>query len=249
MAAQPQYTYQPQPNELPYYNALFTTADKSSSGHLSGAVAVEFLSLSKLPVDLLKQIWTMADQPPSNTLDTNKFYIAVRLIQLFQNGKKPIDLALNIADGEPPMRPPFFEGVNVQAIMQQQQGSGGASVAPRPQMQQQLSSQQLGSAPPQQVQQPTPQGSPQRSPQLNGMSAQQPPAMSQPATMNGAPPTMSPNNQQQQLAIQDPYTMTPQELSRYEQLFPTYAVQEADGMFVHGGAAVELFSKSGKCVC
>ena len=76
MAAQPQYTYQPQPNELPYYNALFTTADKSSSGHLSGAVAVEFLSLSKLPVDLLKQIWTMADQPPSNTLDMNKFYVA-----------------------------------------------------------------------------------------------------------------------------------------------------------------------------
>ena len=245
MAAQPQYTYQPQPNELPYYNALFSTADKSSSGHLSGAVAVEFLSLSKLPVDLLKQIWTMADQPPSNTLDMSKFYIAVRLIQLFQNGKKPIDLALNIAEGEPPMRPPFFEGVNVQAIMQQ---GSGASVAPRPPMQQQLSSQQLGGPPPQQVvQQPTPQGSPQRSPQLNGMSAQQPPAMSQPA-MNGAPPTMSPtNNNQQQLAIQDPYTMTPQELSRYEQLFPTYAVQENDGMYyVHGGAAVELFSKSGK---
>ena len=233
MAAQPQYTYQPQPNELPYYNALFTTADKSSLGHLSGAVAVEFLSLSKLPVDLLKQIWTMADQPPSNTLDMGKFYVAVRLIQLFQNGKKPIDLALNIADGEPPMRPPFFEGVNVQAIMQQQQASG-ASVAPRPPMQQQLSSQQLGAPV---VQQPTPQGSPQRSPQLNGMSAQQPPAMST------QPPA---NQQQQQLAIQDPYTMTPQELARYEQLFPTYAVQEADGMFVHGGAAVELFSKSGK---
>ena len=246
MAAPPQYTYQPQPNELPYYNALFSTADKSSSGHLSGAVAVEFLSLSKLPVDLLKQIWTMADQPPSNTLDMSKFYIAVRLIQLFQNGKKPIDLALNIADGEPPMRPPFFEGVNVQAIMQQQAAQGsGASVAPRPPMQQQLSSQNLGAPP--QLQQPTPQGSPQRSPQLNGMATQQPPAMSQPA-MNGAPPTMSPtNNNQQQLAIQDPYTMTPQELARYEQLFPTYAVQESDGMYyVHGGAAVELFSKSGK---
>jgi len=182
-------------------------------------------------------------------INSDNAHLPVRLIQLFQNGKKPIDLALNIADGEPPMRPPFFEGVNVQAIMQQQQGSG-ASVAPRPPMQQQLSSQQLGGPPPQQVvQQPTPQGSPQRSPQLNGMSTQQPPAMSQPATMNGAAPTMSPanTNQQQQLAIQDPYTMTPQELARYEQLFPTYAVQEADGMYyVHGGAAVELFSKSGK---
>ena len=147
------------------------------------------------------------------------------------------------------MRPPYFEGVNVQAIMQQQQGSGASVAGQRPPMQQQLSSQQLGAPPQQVVQQPTPQGSPQRSPQLNGMAAQQPPAMSQPpaqpATMNGAPPTTA-NNQQQQLAIQDPYTMTPQELARYEQLFPTYAVQEADGMFVHGAAAVELFSKSGK---
>eukprot|EP00579_Thalassiosira_antarctica_P011329 CAMPEP_0201915772 /NCGR_PEP_ID=MMETSP0903-20130614/5599_1 /ASSEMBLY_ACC=CAM_ASM_000552 /TAXON_ID=420261 /ORGANISM="Thalassiosira antarctica, Strain CCMP982" /LENGTH=102 /DNA_ID=CAMNT_0048451451 /DNA_START=79 /DNA_END=384 /DNA_ORIENTATION=- len=95
-----QYSYTPPPNELPYYNALFSTADKSSVGQLSGPLAVEFLSLSKLPVDLLKQIWTMADQPASNTLDPSKFYVAVRLIQLFQNGKKPVDLALNLGEGE-----------------------------------------------------------------------------------------------------------------------------------------------------
>lgn len=46
------------------------------------------------------------------------------------------------------------------------------------------------------------------------------------------------------LVAQDPYTMTPQEHSRYEALFPTYA-QPDDSGFVHGAAAVELFSKSG----
>jgi len=51
------------------------------------------------------------------------------------------------------------------------------------------------------------------------------------------------------LAIQDPYTMTPQEMSRYDALFPMYATPDAtDGkMHVHGATAVELFCKSGKC--
>lgn len=44
------------------------------------------------------------------------------------------------------------------------------------------------------------------------------------------------------LVAQDPYTMTPQERARYEDLFPQYA--KPDG-FVYGKEAVELFSKSG----
>ena len=60
----------------------------------------------------------MSDQPPSNTLDPTKFYVAVRLIQLFQNGKKPIDAMLNVTDVDKgSMRAPFFEGVDVQAAM------------------------------------------------------------------------------------------------------------------------------------
>ena len=52
------------------------------------------------------------------------------------------------------------------------------------------------------------------------------------------------------LAVQDPYSMTPQEFSRYEQIFPSYAQADPnDGkMYVGGGAAVELFSKSGTYV-
>jgi hypothetical protein len=43
------------------------------------------------------------------------------------------------------------------------------------------------------------------------------------------------------LTTSDPYTMTPAEQSRYASLFPSYA-QEG---YIHGAAAVELFSKSG----
>lgn len=104
-----QLTYLPPPNELPYYDALFVTADHTNSGQLGGREAVNFLSRSKLPLDLLKNIWGMADKPQTNTLDKNKFFVAVRLIQLFQNGEKAKDSALNCAN--PAIRPPFFEGV------------------------------------------------------------------------------------------------------------------------------------------
>eukprot|EP00581_Thalassiosira_minuscula_P007762 CAMPEP_0183711824 /NCGR_PEP_ID=MMETSP0737-20130205/7201_1 /TAXON_ID=385413 /ORGANISM="Thalassiosira miniscula, Strain CCMP1093" /LENGTH=1113 /DNA_ID=CAMNT_0025940391 /DNA_START=66 /DNA_END=3407 /DNA_ORIENTATION=+ len=263
----PQYSYTPPPNELPYYNALFSAADKSSSGYLMGPPAVEFLSLSKLPVDLLKQIWTMADQPASNTLDPKKFFVAVRLIQLFQNAKKPVDLALNLAEGEGVgVRPPFFEGVNVQQIMQQQmqqaqQQQGGMPPQPPQQQPQQQRPSMATQQPPQQpvmqqqqppqpsptlqpAQQPSPvmQPSPQQSPKPQGMGIMNgghlPPSQgAQPAT-----PTT--------LAVQDPYSITPQELARYEQLFPQYAQPDdpnnpASPRFVHGAAAVELFSKSG----
>ena len=226
-AQQPQYTYTPPPPQLPYYNALFTIADKSSVGYLSGPQAVEFLSTSKLPIELLKQIWTMADQPQTNTLDTSKFHVAVRLIQLFQNGKKPIDLSLNVGDvnDEGSMRPPFFEGVNVQAVMQaQQQQQLPLQNQPTPQLQQQQPS--------------SPQRSPQSSPQMG-------PSSSSSAMMNGGG---HPSSSATVLTVQDPYTMTPQELSRYETLFPSYAVQdESDGRYyVNGGTAVELFSKSGE---
>ncbi|KAL7442002.1 hypothetical protein ACHAXM_008206 [Skeletonema potamos] len=215
-------------------------ADKSAAGYLSGPSAVEFLSLSKLPVDLLKTIWSMADQNPTNhTLDKKKFYVAVRLIQLFQNGKKPVDLELHLSqeDMQVPIRPPFFEGVNV---------------APRQQQQQQQHVQQ-------QMQPSSPQRSPQPSPNMRPMSSpMRPPTNS--ISMNGGMGGMStpsstvgtammtnnpPNNYNTgtTLAAQDPYAMTPQEQVRYDALFPTYATQEPN--FVHGAQAVELFLKSG----
>ena len=213
----PQYSYNPPPNEIPYYNALFSAADKTSAGYLAGPSAVEFLSLSKLPVELLKQIWVMADQRGLNKLDPARFYVAVRLIQLFQNGKKPVDLALNLGDEDEEgagIRPPFFEGVDVQQLMQQQQA--------------QQQGQGVNKPPPQQ-EQPQQLSSPKQTPQPVPINAQRSSAA---------------------LTVQDPYFVNPQELSRYEALFPSYAQPDDPSdpqspRFVHGAAAVELFSKSG----
>ncbi|KAK1747088.1 EH domain-containing protein [Skeletonema marinoi] len=175
--------------------------------------------------------------PTNNTLDKPKFAVAVRLIQLFQNGKKPVDLELNLSpeDGVVPMRPPFFEGVNLQQPQQQVQ-------QPVPQ-------------------QHSPQRSPQPSPPMQPMSSPMRPltnsismnggmgGMSTPSTIgtamstnpnynnNPPPPTTT------ALATQDPYTMTPTEQTRYTALFPTYATLEPN--YVHGAQAVELFLKSG----
>ena len=186
----------------------------------------------------------MADQPCTNTLDHTKFHVAVRLIQLFQNGKKPVDLALNVSSmggsggsgGSGIMKPPYFEGVEVpqpQQQQQQQQGLQQQSLYP--------SSPQIQPAP----------SSPQRSPVVPqptiGMVMPPPLPLPIAATMNTNTMTTTTTT----LAIQDPYTMTPQELSRYDALFPMYATKEDtaadDGkMYVSGATAVELFCKSGK---
>lgn len=100
--------YDPPQNELNYYNELFAQADQSNTGTIDGRSAVTFLSRSKLPVDLLKNIWNMADHPKTNTLDKPKFFTAIRLIQLYQNGKSATGPGLQ-ADAM--MRAPFFEGV------------------------------------------------------------------------------------------------------------------------------------------
>ena len=93
------------------------------------------------------------------------------------------------------------------------------------------------------------------SPQLGAMSNQPPPVVmnggGSVAMPGGGGVSVAPVQQQQALTTQDPYNMSPQELVRYGTLFPSYAVQDADGSgqsYVHGGAAVELFSKSGKFV-
>ncbi|KAL7481919.1 hypothetical protein ACHAW6_007599 [Cyclotella cf. meneghiniana] len=223
MAQQPQYSYSPPPNEMPLYEALFAAADNQNAGYITGHPAVEFLSLSKLPVDLLKTIWTMADTNPSNNmLDKKKFIVAVRLIQLFQNGKRPMDAELRLGQGET-VRPPFFEGVQFppsggQVLQQQEVGI--------PQFPQQLQQQN------QQQQLPGPHSLPHSmpTPQQSPLRPAQPPIQHQQPSI----PSLA-------LTIQDPYTMTPAEQSRYAALFPSYA---QDG-YVYGPQAVELFSKSG----
>jgi hypothetical protein len=100
------FTLYPQKN---YYHELFSIADQNKTGEIHGQAAVSFLSRSKLPVDLLRNIWTMVDHPKTNSLNRSKFFTAVRLIQLFQNGQKVTGPGLQSVGNI--MRPPFFEGI------------------------------------------------------------------------------------------------------------------------------------------
>ncbi len=200
-----------------YYLALFRAADVQKRGNIGGADAVKFFGRSKLPVDVLKNIWTVSDQPSTSSLDLKKFAVAVRLIQLTQNGQKGKGANLETPPGVV-LKPVFFEGVS------------GVSV-------------QMPPPPPQQGGMPPPQPTPQQP--NRAMPAPSGPASVPPSPkMNRPPPTpMSPSRA---LVGMDPYTLSPQERQRYESLFPNYAKTEADGsQFVYGSEAVPLFMKSG----
>ena len=197
------------------------------AGSLGGQEAVAFFARSKLPMDALKNIWTVADQPASNSLDRRKFFTAVRLIQLAQNGQLSNTQGADL--GTPPgvtLRPVMFEGVS------------GVSI-PMPQQQQQ--------------QQPPQQQAPMRAatpPMQHSSPPMQPPSPSRSVAGGHYPPPTPPRPPMQQqpsamstaLTAQDPYSLPPQEQARYESLFSQYAKEDG---FVYGGEAVALFSKSG----
>jgi len=234
---------------------LFQTADIARGGNIGGAEAVAFFSRSKVPIDTLKSIWTLADtNPTTNALDRRKFAIAIRLIQLAQNGVKAQGATLG---GPPNMRPAMFEGVSGVSVQlppqdgappqqQQPQQQQQVPLPPAPQQQQQQHMRpptpQQHMPPPPQQQQPQQQQQqqqqiPQTPPRAQAPMISVPPESPRPPMMGGVAPAFS-----MALTTQDPYSMTPQEQSRYENLFPQYA--KPDG-FIYGGEAVELFSKSG----
>jgi hypothetical protein len=177
---------------------------------------VRFFTTSKLPVEALKSVWTVADQPVTNTLDRPKFAVAIRLIQLLQNGTKGQGSNLQAPAGFN-LRPAHFEGVSGVSVPLPVSTTG-------PTLLQQ-----------QQQQQPSIQQQPQQT--------MRPPSATQ---LQTAPPrpihNVAPGLHSTALTAQDPYTMTPPEQSRYESLFPEYA--QPDG-FCYGAQAVALFSKSG----
>lgn len=197
---------------------MFQAADSERTGSIGGAKAVEFFTRSKLPVETLKHIWVAADQPPSNSLNHIKFAVAIRLIQLEQNGVKPTGTDLAAVPGN--LRPPVFEGLNPP-------GSPSPSAAPSALSPPAGTSNHLPPRPPSSQmavadpQRPTEGVHPNQQQQQSGSSL---------------------SGQQHQLAVQDPYSLTPQERARYEQLFPEYA---KDAQYMYGPEAVDLFGKSG----
>ena len=181
------------------------------------------------------------DHGRSTTIEYIKSYQVLRcgpINSIIPKWKKPIDAMLNVNDVDRQgMRAPFFEGVDVQAAM--------AKLASQQQQQQQ---QQQQPNPPQP--QPQQQYQMQQQQQGGGGGGQ---TMTATTTMPSTTPLQPAliSNNIGALAVQDPYTMTPQELSRYEALFPSYAKLDeggGSGSYVGGAAAVELFGKSGKFI-
>eukprot|EP00934_Nitzschia_sp_Nitz4_P000652 Nitzschia sp. Nitz4//scaffold88_size82704//79177//82405//NITZ4_005308-RA/size82704-augustus-gene-0.81-mRNA-1//1//CDS//3329559542//652//frame0 len=227
-------SYIPEPAERPYYQGLFQAADTTGSGTLSGAEAVNFFMRSKLPMEVLKNIWTVADQPSTNSLDLKKFAVAVRLIQLTQNGQKGQGTTLAVAEGVT-LRPVMFEGVSGVSVPMPSAGPSAQSPPPPQQHQQQQQQPQAPQAPPT----PTQVRSPPRQQPQGTMQAPPSPARSVASSVNM--PAITPGGSRA-LVSQDPYFMTPSERARFDDLFPTYA--KPDG-YIYGKEAVELFMKSG----
>lgn len=240
-----------------YYLGLFNAADTERRGAIGGAQAVQFFSRSKLPVDVLKAVWTVSDNPPTNTLDHRKFAVAIRLIQLAQNGQKGQGPNLAAQDGAV-LRPVFIDGVSGVSVPLPQESPPSQSESnlqrnsqPEPMhtQPQQTSQQQLPPIPqpqnPQmsQMQQNNVPVGHQQSPGFQEMNTSQssrfqpntPPRPPQPVSSNYAPMGGA-------LTVQDPYTLHPSEQTRYEQLFAEYA---KDDGYCYGPEAVGLFGKSG----
>lgn len=180
------------------------------------------------------------------------------MIQLAQNGKKGQGVNLETAPGVP-LRPVFFEGISgVSVPMPQQQQPSPVPVQQQqkqplpqsPKQNQQIVSpnqRQFVAQPPMQQQNANQYGQPQ-SPLRQPI---QGPDMVQNSQHQPSTPPRPPHPQinvggavmrSVALTVQDPYTLTPSEQARYEQLFGDFA--KSDG-YCYGPEAVGLFGKSG----
>jgi Cytoskeletal-regulatory complex EF hand len=72
--------------EQKYYNKVFSKTD-NGSGKIEGRQAVALFKTSGLPIQVLKQIWTLATPNQEDHLDKNRFFVALKLIALAQDNK------------------------------------------------------------------------------------------------------------------------------------------------------------------
>jgi len=244
--------YIPEPFERPYYLGLFNVADVQQKGQIGGAEAVQFLSRSKLPMETLKHIWTLCDQPQTNYLDHKKFAVAIRFIQCMQNQTRAQGARLE-SPSSSTLRPAMFEGVSGTVVPLPPDQSGAAPEAegkppmapatpqrpPQPTVAASMrgapSPIPPGAAPMRGAPSPIPPGAvtPQRGPS---------PSPSLQPSLSGAPPPPAATGPSSALTVQDPYGMSPADMARYQDICKEHA--KPDG-FVYGGEAVALFSKSG----
>ncbi|KAK9472864.1 uncharacterized protein V1510DRAFT_448195 [Dipodascopsis tothii] len=85
-----------------HFDKIFATVDVERKGTIGGDVAVPFFMTSKLPDDVLAQIWDLSDIRNSGELSRDEFAVAMYLVQQKLLGK-PLPSAL-----PPSLVPPSF---------------------------------------------------------------------------------------------------------------------------------------------
>ncbi|XP_048582344.1 epidermal growth factor receptor substrate 15-like 1 isoform X2 [Nematostella vectensis] len=100
------------------YEAYFRQADVKGTGKLGAGEAALFLKKSNLKEGILHKIWELCDPQGTGFLDKHRFFLALRLIALAQNGKEVVisNLSLlvpapNLGDISPSVPPPAESNV------------------------------------------------------------------------------------------------------------------------------------------
>ncbi|KAK3044754.1 hypothetical protein LTS18_000450, partial [Coniosporium uncinatum] len=116
------------PEEKRVFAYLFQQADSEKIGVVTGEDAVKFFERTKLPANVLGEIWQIADTDNRGFLSSAGFCICLRLISHAQNGREP---SQDLAFQQSPL--PRFEGLNLPT------GPAPAGPAPPAGLQPQLS--------------------------------------------------------------------------------------------------------------
>ena len=90
------------PAERQSFAQLYSMADSTNAGVVTGDAAVKFFEGFKLPTLTLGQIWSIADSGNNGFLTFNSFAVAMRLTARAQRGESVNEQAVHIA-GEPPV--------------------------------------------------------------------------------------------------------------------------------------------------
>ncbi|KAI9716922.1 MAG: hypothetical protein M1812_005071 [Candelaria pacifica] len=75
------------PQEKAHFDTLYATLDKANQGYINGDQAVGFFGNSRLPEEVLAQIWDLADINSEGRLNRDQFAVAMYLIKQ-QRGKR-----------------------------------------------------------------------------------------------------------------------------------------------------------------
>lgn len=92
--------------EQPVFAQLYSLADPSNSGVVTGDAAVGFFEGFRLPTLTLGQIWSIADSDNNGFLTPNTFGVALRLIARAQRGESVSEAVVNT-----PGAPPTYHGL------------------------------------------------------------------------------------------------------------------------------------------